>query len=161
MKNVRIDRVFGDDVPPVRMLPEAVQQVVINLIINAVDAMEQAPEPRLGVRVSRSGGWCALEISDNGHGITEENRKRLFEPFFTTKPVGKGTGLGLSITYSLVQAHGGRLDVESTPGKGWLHGAPARDRSARGRTFREERRAVSSGRPGESPPSPAPIASQP
>ena len=118
LKRIQVDCAFGDDVPPVRMLPESIQQVVINLIINAVDAMENVGQPRLGLRVYRSNGWCALEVSDNGHGITEENRKRLFEPFFTTKPVGKGTGLGLSITYSLVQAHGGRLDVESTPGKG-------------------------------------------
>ena len=100
------------------MLPEAVQQVIINLVVNAVDAMEQSAQPRLGVRTFRSGDWCAIEISDNGHGIPEEHRKRLFEPFFTTKPVGKGTGLGLSITYSLVQAHGGELDVDSVSGEG-------------------------------------------
>jgi two-component system NtrC family sensor kinase len=109
---------LSPDMPAVRMLPEGVQQVVINLVINALDAMEQVGEPRLFLRTFHKEGFCALEVTDNGHGISKENKAHLFEPFFTTKPVGKGTGLGLSITYTILKTHGGKIDVQSTPGQG-------------------------------------------
>ena len=74
---------------------------------------------RFILRVMRGDGEVRVEIEDNGPGMPEELRKRVFEPFFTTKRVGEGTGLGLSVSYFLVvENHGGRIDVESTPGKG-------------------------------------------
>jgi signal transduction histidine kinase len=118
LNRVAIDRQFAPNLPPVRMLTEHVQQVVINLVINAVDAMENSPEPKLTLRTSCLAGWCSIEVADNGHGIGPEHRNKLFEPFFTTKPVGKGTGLGLSISYALIHQHGGEILVESRPGEG-------------------------------------------
>lgn len=118
LKRVVIDRQYAPNLPGVRMLAEHVQQVVINLVINALDAMEAAKEPKLTVKTGYGGGWCSIEVADNGTGMGPELRKRLFEPFFTTKPVGKGTGLGLSISYSLIRQHGGEIQVESREGAG-------------------------------------------
>lgn len=117
-KPVCIDRQLAADLPPVRMIGQAVQQVVVNLVINALDAVADAPEPCLKIRTHRAGPWCCIDVVDNGHGIKPEHRRHIFEPFFTTKPVGKGTGLGLSISYSIIRNHGGDITVESHPGQG-------------------------------------------
>ena len=117
-KQVQINREFDAQLPRLRMIAEAMQQVIINLVLNALDAMEGASNPRLIVRTGRSDGCCTVQVIDNGHGIAPEHRERLFEPFFTTKPVGKGTGLGLSISYSLVRDHGGQILVDSRAGQG-------------------------------------------
>jgi two-component system, LuxR family, sensor kinase FixL len=98
--------------------PQAMQQVLVNVILNALDAMEDVPEPRLLIRSGCDEEWCRIEIEDNGYGIEAEKVERIFEPFFTTKPAGRGTGLGLSISATLVQRHGGRCEVDSTPGRG-------------------------------------------
>ncbi len=102
----------------VRVQPRAMEQVLINLILNALDAVAETPQPRLEVRTRREGERCVVDIIDNGHGIRPEHLGRLFEPFFTTKPVGKGTGLGLAISYSIIQSMRGTISVESEPGKG-------------------------------------------
>ncbi len=119
----RFDKIeFKTDMPPglprVRLMPEAMQQVVLNLLINALDAVERSEHPRIELRTRMLDGKVLLEISDNGHGIAPKDRRRLFEPFFTTKPVGKGTGLGLCISYSLVKQHGGDIAVETEVGRG-------------------------------------------
>ena len=118
MKRVKLERQLAPDLPDVRMNPDAVEQVVINLTVNALDAMADVPEPKLVVQTGQGNGWCTITISDTGHGIRPEHRKRLFEPFFTTKPVGKGTGLGLSISYSLIKQQRGDIRAESEPGQG-------------------------------------------
>jgi signal transduction histidine kinase len=100
------------------MEPQAIQQVLVNLLRNALDAMEDAAEPLLSVRTAREEESVLIEVVDNGQGIEQKHLKRLFEPFFTTKPVGKGTGLGLSISYSLIERHGGSITVVSQPGEG-------------------------------------------
>jgi two-component system, NtrC family, sensor kinase len=79
--------------------------------------MSTQPRMRIVTHCEDDDAWM-IEVSDNGHGIEPETLSRIFEPFFTTKPVGCGTGLGLSISYSIVQRHGGRLEVASTPGEG-------------------------------------------
>ncbi len=117
VKQVQIDRHFSPQTGSLALLPQAIQQVLVNLIINALDAMADTPEPRLTVRTERRDGWCVIDVTDNGPGIRTEHMARLFEPFFTTKPVGKGTGLGLSISYSLMQKQGGSISVRSQPGK--------------------------------------------
>ena len=92
------------------------QQVIMNLIQNACDAMADSRSPRLEVRAATDGGAAVvLTVADNGPGIPPENMARLFDPFFTTKPVGQGTGLGLSISYGIVERHGGRLTAANRP----------------------------------------------
>jgi len=94
------------------------EQVFINLLTNARDALVEAP--RKAIRISASLGRDAVEIAfvDSGHGIPSALERRIFDPFFTTKEVGKGTGLGLSITYGIVKDHGGTISVQSSPDEG-------------------------------------------
>ena len=102
--------------PPVRCIAAQLNQVFMNLIVNAAHAIPQRGEIRLRTRAQD--GWVCVEIEDTGCGMSEDVRRRIFEPFFTTKPVGKGTGLGLSLSYSIVQKHAGRIEVRSVPGEG-------------------------------------------
>jgi two-component system sensor kinase FixL len=100
------------------VIPHAIQQVLVNLLRNAIDALDQTERPRLTVRTALQGPWRQIVVADNGPGIAAQDLDHIFEPFFTTKPLGQGTGLGLSISYSLVQRHGGRIEVESGPAGG-------------------------------------------
>lgn len=118
LKGMQIDKSLDADAGEVCVPPQAIQQVVINLVINALDAVAGVPQPRVAVSTRRTGSTCIIEVHDNGHGIKPEHLSRLFEPFFTTKPVGKGTGLGLSISYSFVRKQGGQIEVKSQPGQG-------------------------------------------
>jgi signal transduction histidine kinase len=116
--------------PPVRCMPAQVNQVFLNLLVNAAQAI-----PDRGTITLRSGTEATsiwIEIADTGSGMDETTQRRIFEPFFTTKPVGKGTGLGMSLTYDIVKKHGGSIDVHSVVGQGttirvWLpiSGPPA------------------------------------
>ena len=106
------------ELPPCQLQPTSFDQVLVNLVVNALDAMETSAERKLTIRTSVMEGQCRLEIHDTGAGIAPDHLRRLFEPFFTTKPVGKGTGLGLSISYSLVRKHGGTIRVQSQLGHG-------------------------------------------
>ena len=115
---IRVGREFQPDLPKIRGDSTQLEQVFLNLIANAKDAMEAAGRKKeLTIRTAliRHSGWNDIEISfqDTGVGIAEENREKIFEPFFSTKEVGKGTGLGLSICYGIIEAHGGRIEVES------------------------------------------------
>jgi PAS domain S-box-containing protein len=110
-----------DPASSVRCVSTQISQVLLNLLVNALQAIEATPgsnRGRIGVRTRRRGEEMLIEVSDNGCGISPENRSKLFDPFFTTKDVGEGTGLGLSICHNIVTAHGGRIEVESEPGKG-------------------------------------------
>jgi signal transduction histidine kinase len=102
--------------PPIDAQGERLQQVFINIILNALDAMPAGGELRIGL--TREGDEEIVRIADTGQGIKPELRSRIFDPFFTTKGVGKGTGLGLSISYAIVREHGGRIDVQSEVGRG-------------------------------------------
>jgi C4-dicarboxylate-specific signal transduction histidine kinase len=135
LKSVRVERHLSPQTGRLSLLPQALQQVLVNLIINALDAMSQTPEPVLTVRTDRREGWCIVEVADNGTGIAHEHMGRLFEPFFTTKPIGKGTGLGLSISYSLIQKQGGSISVKTQPGQGssFIIRLPIRGEPSRGR----------------------------
>jgi two-component system NtrC family sensor kinase len=88
------------------------------LLFNAADAMEQAG--RLTVRAARGqrGDELVVEVEDTGVGIPRDDQSKIFDPFYTTKQPGRGTGLGLSICYGIVEAHGGRIEVDSIPGRG-------------------------------------------
>lgn len=109
-----------DPDPTVPCVMTQLSQVVLNLLVNAFQAIEAAQRDggRVVIRSERRGEDLVLEIADNGHGILPEHLPRVFDPFFTTKDVGEGTGLGLSISHHIVTAHGGRIEVESTPGQG-------------------------------------------
>jgi signal transduction histidine kinase len=111
-----------DEVPAVWAISGRLEQVFVNLLVNAAQAIEPGAHEKnqISVVVRRAGGGedVAIEISDTGVGIAAANLERIFDPFFTTKPVGVGTGLGLSICHSIVTAFGGDLTVESEEGKG-------------------------------------------
>ena len=110
-----------EGLPKLRCVASQIGQVLLNLLVNAVQAIEEADRPegnRLRVGASEDGEFHAIEVEDNGRGIDPEHLPRLFDPFFTTKPVGEGTGLGLSISHGIVTGHGGRIDVQSRPGHG-------------------------------------------
>jgi two-component system, NtrC family, sensor kinase len=102
--------------PQVTCYSAKVNQVIMNLLTNAIDACGEGG--RVTVRSGPAEGGVAIDVQDTGRGIDPRIRDKIFDPFFTTKPPGKGTGLGLSISYGIVQDHGGRLTFDSTPGAG-------------------------------------------
>jgi two-component system NtrC family sensor kinase len=106
---------FGT-LPAVQCIPAQINQVFMNLLVNAAQAIEQKGVITLRSAVDGDSVW--LEVADTGKGMSPEVQKRIFEPFYTTKPVGKGTGLGLSLSYDIVHKHGGRISVVSKPGEG-------------------------------------------
>ena len=111
----RIETHYGS-LPDVECLPSRLHQVFLNLIVNAGHAIEANGTITISTGTSGSEIWIRFE--DTGCGIPKQHLNRIFEPFFTTKPVGQGTGLGLSVSYSIVQRHGGSIDVESEVGRG-------------------------------------------
>ncbi|MGH9255501.1 MAG: hybrid sensor histidine kinase/response regulator [Vicinamibacterales bacterium] len=108
--NIEIDADYSNDVPPVRVNREEIQQVLLNLLLNAEHAMKANGERgRLRVRTMTCDAGVVVEVHDNGPGVPASMAGRIFEPFFSTKEVGQGTGLGLSIALGIVEAHGGTL----------------------------------------------------
>ena len=122
-----VQRSFGD-VPPVEGDASQLNRVWMNLLTNALDAVETKADAEIAVAVGQvdadaeigngDGGWVQVDIRDNGVGIAPADFDKIFEPFFSTKPIGRGTGLGLSIAYGAVKSHGGVITVHSEPGKG-------------------------------------------
>jgi hypothetical protein len=115
--NVRLDVDLAEDVPMVSGDEAQLKQVVLNLVVNALDAVQGEGRITLRARAEAEGG-ASLLVEDDGPGIPEDHLNRLFDPFFTTKPVGQGTGIGLSTCYNIVRTHGGTLYVCSEPGRG-------------------------------------------
>ncbi|MGH7790585.1 MAG: sensor histidine kinase [Candidatus Binatia bacterium] len=122
--DVTVERDYSD-VPPVEVVPGQIDQVLLNLIANALDAM--AARGTLGVctrlevdppGAPHAGPHVVVRVRDTGAGIAPELQARVFDPFFTTKPEGRGTGLGLSVSYGIVERHGGHIGLESQPGRG-------------------------------------------
>ena len=113
----QVKKMLGE-VPAITCSPSQINQVVLNLLVNAAQATPESGGS-IVVRTSmRDARHVAIEVADNGKGIPKDVLPKIFDPFFTTKEVGKGTGLGLSISYRIVEAHGGRIDVDSRPGVG-------------------------------------------
>ena len=123
-----IVREYGD-LPQVQCIPTQLNQVFLNLLVNAAHAMEG--RGRITISTTRSavpkevesqpgsnGEWVCIKVADNGKGIDDDTLARIFEPFFTTKEVGKGTGLGLSVSLGIIHGHNGHIGVESEPGVG-------------------------------------------
>jgi signal transduction histidine kinase len=104
------------DIPEIVCLPSQLNQVFMNLLVNAAQSIETQGD--IIIRTGRNDREVWVEISDSGKGIAPEHLTRLFEPFYTTKPVGKGTGLGLSISQNIVRKHGGRIEIDSKVGIG-------------------------------------------
>lgn len=116
---IQVEVDFAPDIPPVMADEHQLQQVFLNVLTNAHQAMVEAHgEGRLAVRGGRVGNNARVTLADSGPGIPEEHLGLVFQPFFTTKGEGKGTGLGLSISHRIVADHGGRIWAESAPGKG-------------------------------------------
>lgn len=109
---VRVEKQLGP-VDVVDCYPALLNQVLLNLVANSIDAMDG--EGAIRIMTSVDAGWFVISVSDTGCGIPHDVRERIFEPFFTTKPVGQGTGLGLSIAYSIIKKHQGSLDLVPSP----------------------------------------------
>lgn len=123
---IRVVTRLQPGLPPIQGDVNTLQQVVLNLLTNARDAIEGRGEIRIETRTPEERpGVVELVVADTGCGIRPEDLPRIFDPFFSTKP--RGTGLGLSITHSIVREHGGTIDVESSPGRGtrFVLGFPA------------------------------------
>ena len=116
-RRIQLEIDLAEDLRPIQGDPSALSHVIMNLCVNAVDAMESGGTLRLATW-NEPPDALVLEVADNGCGMSKEVLERAFDPFFTTKAQGKGTGLGLPIVYNTIKAHGGTLDVESTPGAG-------------------------------------------
>ncbi len=116
LKNrIEVERDYGR-IPRVQCYAGQLNQVFLNLLVNACDAIED--HGKILIRTARHGDGIRVEISDDGSGISEEVKSRIFDPFFTTKPIGAGTGLGLSLSHGIIERHAGRLSVESELGVG-------------------------------------------
>ena len=149
VSNITLATKFAADLPLVMADYNQIQQVILNIIINAEQAIaETKGKGKITVTTSRDKGCVRISIADNGPGIAPENITRVFDPFFTTKPVGKGSGLGLSVCHGIVTEHGGKIYVASTAGKGAtftielpaVEGATARDGEKVTRKMQRRRR---------------------
>jgi signal transduction histidine kinase len=116
-QRARIERALGE-VPPLEGSRRELEQVLLNLLINAGQAIPPGREGVVRVTTRRRGREIEIAVADDGCGMPPDVLERMFDPFFTTKPVGEGTGLGLSISHEIVRRHGGRLRVESEVGRG-------------------------------------------
>jgi len=117
-QNLKIKKSYAKDLPKIIADSAQLQQVFMNIILNATEAMDGNGVLTLTTSLDGDKKYIVVEFSDTGHGIKEEDMKRLFEPFFSTKEVGKGTGLGLAISYRIIQKHQGTIEVQSRVGKG-------------------------------------------
>jgi len=113
---IQVVKHLGESLPRVRGSANKLQQVFLNLFLNARDAMPTGG--MLEVRTAAHNGSVEIEVVDTGNGISREHIHKIFDPFFTTKPGGRGTGLGLSVSYGIIKEHAGKIDVRSTPGRG-------------------------------------------
>ncbi len=125
-KKIKISKRYGADIPKALCEESKIQQVILNILKNAAQALYDNPEalperPELVFTLTSEPGYVVLSIADNGPGMDAQTQKRIFEPFFTTKPPGQGTGLGLSVSYFIiVEDHNGKMTVDSAPGQGTI-----------------------------------------
>jgi two-component system NtrC family sensor kinase len=117
-QNIQVVKNYGLNVGAIEADQSQLQQVFMNIILNAADAMNGKGRLVLATQANHALGFIEISISDTGCGIPPENLERVFDPFFTTKGVGHGTGLGLSVSYGIIQSHNGEISVSSEPGQG-------------------------------------------
>jgi len=118
VRDVEIRCDLGDSLPPVLGNANQLEQVLVNLLSNAFDAITSVPSKSNGaieLRTTAAGGWVELQVADSGTGISDGHLAKIFDPFFTTKEEGKGTGLGLAVTYAIIREHGGRIAARNRP----------------------------------------------
>ncbi len=121
-KHIEIVRDYADDLPQISVNISEIEQVLINLLKNAAQALYEAcadGKPQIRISIRRQEELVEIKVADNGPGMTDDVKRRIFDPFFTTKEVGVGTGLGLAVSYAIItKNHGGTIEVESSPGNG-------------------------------------------
>lgn len=115
-KNITIEKNLDERITEIMADTDQIQQVFINVILNASDALSEGGMLTIESRVGENSDFVEIEFTDNGCGISEEDKRKIFDPFFTTK--NSGTGLGLSISYGIIERHGGTINVDSNVGKG-------------------------------------------
>ncbi|MGA8241035.1 MAG: ATP-binding protein, partial [Desulfobacterales bacterium] len=115
-KAIGIETIIAPQLRTVFLDPDRVKQVLLNLYLNALDAMEADGRLSVSADTEDHDRWIVFRVSDTGHGIPEENQSQIFDPYYTTKSTG--TGLGLAIAHNIVDAHGGRIEVDSATGEG-------------------------------------------
>jgi signal transduction histidine kinase len=119
VNNIEVERHMANNIPEIMIDSFQMQQVFLNIVVNAEFAMLEAHKRgKLTITTEQSEGIVRISFADDGPGITKENMKRIFDPFFTTKDVGKGSGLGLSICHGIVTEHGGQIYAKSEIGQG-------------------------------------------
>ncbi len=118
LNGVKVQTTYAAEVPKIRGNSNQLRQVLLNLMMNASQAMEGQDSKRLFIETKGGDAGAQVSLRDVGPGIPADAQARVFEPFFTTKPRGKGTGLGLSVSRSIIEAHRGEIRVESEMGKG-------------------------------------------
>ncbi|MCF8107999.1 MAG: HAMP domain-containing protein, partial [Desulfohalobiaceae bacterium] len=118
LNNIRFVKDIRNHVPRVRQDRGGLQQVLLNLFLNAVQAMDKGGELKVAIGKTESPGEVRIDVMDNGPGIPSEYLDQVFDPFFTLKKEGEGTGLGLSVSYNIIEKNGGRMEVRSRPGEG-------------------------------------------
>jgi two-component system NtrC family sensor kinase len=118
LSNVEVDARLAEELPAVQCDSSQIQQVLLNLLLNAAEATQSKPQRRVRVETAAAQGSVVLTVADNGEGISPENQAKIFDPFFTTKSEGKGVGLGLAVSYGIIEAHGGEIEVRSKVGEG-------------------------------------------
>jgi signal transduction histidine kinase len=123
--NVNIKTDFDESIEKIKIIPQDIGRVILNLITNAFYAVNEKKkqqqenyEPIVTVSTKRLEGKVEIRVEDNGNGIPQKVLDKIFQPFFTTKPTGQGTGLGLSLSYDIIKAHGGEIKVETKEGEG-------------------------------------------
>lgn len=117
MTRVKVEVLRGEGVPRARVVESELQQVLLNMAMNAQQAMPQGGKVTISTRRTED-GWAEITVEDDGPGMSPQVQEKVFEPFFTTKPAGEGTGLGLAVSFRIVRDHGGHIQVESELGKG-------------------------------------------
>jgi two-component system NtrC family sensor kinase len=118
LHRIRFVKEVSSDFPPIRLDKSGLQQVLLNLFMNSIQAMDNGGELKVVIRSAESASEARIDIADTGPGIAPEHISQIFDPFFTTKKVGVGTGLGLSVSYNIIKKNGGRMEVDSQPGQG-------------------------------------------
>ncbi len=118
LNNIKFSKKIEDGIPTMNVDRSGIQQVLLNLFINSIQAMPRGGDLKVLTRLGDSLKEARIDVEDTGEGIPSDQLKSIFDPFFTTRKEGEGTGLGLSVSYSIIKKHGGRIEVKSTPGQG-------------------------------------------